>query len=175
MRSHIERDIFESHFGRLLLVDALAASFRTLSVRKNPDCAICGEKPSIKELIDYDRFCGMTTDLEDQLSVPETTVHDLLQRRQNGDNIFILDVRKPFENLIANLGADQLIPVEELEERLGEINARREQVLVVHCRSGIRSARAVRILLDAGYTNAVNLKGGILAWSEELDPTVPRY
>jgi len=172
--------IGEPLLGRLLLIDALSATFRTLKVRKNPDCPVCGTHPTVTELIDYQAFCGIPTQGNGTAphgeSVPgEMTVRELKARRDRNDAPFILDVRKPFEAEIAQLGADQLIPVEALAERLDEIQADRTREIVVHCRSGVRSARAVQMMRDAGFTRAVNLKGGILAWSEEIDPTVPTY
>ncbi|MDX1547423.1 MAG: molybdopterin-synthase adenylyltransferase MoeB [Rhodothermales bacterium] len=166
--------------GRLLLVDTLTMAFRTLIVRKNPDCPLCGTLPTIRALIDYEAFCGAGPSLNgaartDEAPVPEMAVRTLKARRDAGTAPFLLDVRKPFESEIADLGADQLIPVEELAERLDELAATRDQEIVVHCRSGGRSARAVRLLREAGFTRAVNLKGGTLAWSAEIDPAVPTY
>ena len=170
--------IGEPLVGRLLLIDALSTTFRTLKVRKNPECPICGAHPTVTELIDYEAFCGLPANgaaPSAEQAVPEVTVHDLKARRDLGETPFVLDVRKPFEAEIASLGADQLIPVEDLADRLGEIQARRDQEIVVHCRSGMRSARAVRLLHEAGFTHAVNLQGGILAWSDEIDPSVLKY
>ena len=164
--------------GRLLLLDALSTTFRTLKVRKNPDCPVCGTHPTVTELIDYELFCGLPsngTAPPAEQAVPEVTVHDLKARRDLGEAPFLLDVRKPFEAAIASLGADQLIPVEELADRLHEVRAAPHQEIVVHCRSGVRSARAVRLLHEAGFTHAVNLKGGVLAWSDEIDPSMLRY
>ncbi len=165
--------------GRLLLFDALGMSFRTLKARKDPACPLCGEHPTLHALIDYEAFCGIpqTNGLaqDDAAPVPEVTVGELKARRDRGQAPFVLDVRKPFEDEIATMGADQLIPVEELADRLGEVRAARDAEIVVHCRSGVRSARAVRMLTQAGYTRAFNLKGGILAWSQEIDPSVPQY
>ncbi len=170
--------IGEPLVGRLLLIDALSTTFRTLKVRKNPECPICSAHPTLTELIDYEAFCGLPANgaaPSAEQAVPEVTVHDLKARRDLGETPFVLDVRKPFEAEIASLGADQLIPVEELADRLGEVQARRDQQIVVHCRSGMRSARAVRLLHEAGFTHAVNLQGGILAWSDEIDPSVLKY
>lgn len=170
--------IGEPLVGRLLLIDALSTTFRTLKVRKNPECPVCGVHPTLTELIDYEMFCGLSANgvaPSAEQAVPELTVYDLKARRDLGGAPFVLDVRKPFEAEIASLGADQLIPVEELADRLGEVQARRDQEIVVHCRSGVRSARAVGLLHEAGYTRAVNLKGGVLAWSEEIDPSVLKY
>ena len=172
--------IGEPLVGRLLLIDALATSFRTLKARKDPSCPICGEHRTIHELIDYEQFCGIPQATNGaaqngESAVPEVTVSDLKARFDAGTAPFVLDVRKPFEAEIASLGADQLIPVEELAERLSELQADPAEEIIVHCRSGARSARAVQLLKNAGYANAYNLKGGILAWSEEIDPDVPQY
>ena len=170
--------IGEPLVGRLLLIDALSTTFRTFKVRKNPACPICSAHPTLTELIDYEAFCGLPANgaaPSAEQAVPEVTVHDLKARRDLGEAPFVLDVRKPFEAEIASLGADQLIPVEELADRLNELQAPRDQEIVVHCRSGVRSAQAVRLLHEAGYTHAVNLQGGVLAWSDEIDPTVLKY
>ena len=168
--------IGEPLVGRLLLIDALSTTFRTFKVRKNPACPVCGAHPTLTELIDYEMFCGLSaTAPSAEQAVPEVTVHDLKARRDLGQAPFVLDVRKPFEAEIASLGADQLIPVEELADRLDELQASHDQEIVVHCRSGVRSAQAVRLLHEAGYTHAVNLQGGVLAWSDEIDPTVLKY
>lgn len=171
--------IGEPLIGRLLMVDALTMSFRTLKIRKNPDCPICGEHPTQTELIDYQAFCGMPTDTDGQRragddAVPEITVRELNERIERGERPFILDVRRAYEYDIANLGG-RLIPVDELANRLDEISEYRDQEIVVHCRSGVRSARAVQIMKEHGFSNAVNLKGGVLAWSDEIDPSMPKY
>ena len=164
--------------GSLLLVDALSTTFRKLKLRKDKNCPVCGEHPTVTTLIDYEEFCGIPGDREESKkgsSVPEMTVSDLRARRNLRDAPFVLDVRKPFEAEIANLGADQLIPVEELSDRLVEIRAAHDREIVVHCRTGVRSAKAVNILLENGFVRAVNLKGGIRAWSEDIDATVLKY
>ena len=164
--------------GRLLLIDTLPMTFRTLKIQKNPDCPVCGENPTQTELIDYEAFCGIPaqngTD-DPMATVPETTVTDLHARREAGTSPFVLDVRKPREAEIASLDADQLIPVDELPDRLEELNATKDDEIVIHCRSGARSAKATQLLLDHGYTDVKNLAGGILAWSEEIDSSVPQY
>ena len=164
--------------GRLLLFDALEMSFRTLSVRKNPDCPICGDNPTVKELIDYEEFCGIPSPdgvLDPHDSVPEVTVQYLKELRDADSAPFLLDVRKPFEDDIATMDADQLIPHDELEFRISELRVDRDADIIIHCRSGVRSAKAVHVLNAAGYDRVVNLAGGILAWSREIDPTVLEY
>ena len=168
--------------GRLLLVDALHMQFRTLKVRKNPECPICGEHRTIHELIDYEQFCGLPSRNGEAAAqqtaegeVPEITVHELKARLERGDRPVILDVRKPHEVQIASIGHDLLIPVDELPERLSELESYRDREIVVYCRSGARSARATKLLREAGFRDVKNLKGGILAWSQEIDPSLPQY
>ena len=156
--------------GRMLLVDALTASYRTLTVRRDDNCCVCGPAPTVTELIDYEQFChGRAKE------IPEMTVQKLRALRVSGQAPFLLDVRRPHENDIASLGADQLIPVEALSGRMEEVQASRDDLVVVHCRSGGRSSKAVQLLREAGFHNAVNLKGGLLAWSKEIDPSVGSY
>ena len=176
--------IGEPLVGRLLMVDALEMNFRTVNVPTNPDCPVCGEDPSVTELIDYEAFCGIPQDdgsangSPDDVSadapVPEISVHDLKQRRDAGDAPFVLDVREPYEAEIASIDADQLIPVDQLAERLDELEAAPDEEIVVHCRSGSRSAKATKLLRAKGY-DASNLAGGVLAWSDDIDPDVPQY
>ena len=165
--------------GRLLLVDTLGVQFRTMKVRKNPDCPVCGEHPTVTELIDYEAFCGIpqadaAQNGHGEEPVPEITVRDLKTRLDRGDDLFVLDVRKPHEYDIANLGAP-LIPLNELPDRVDELAPYRDQTIVIHCRSGVRSATALKLLQNHGFTDLLNLKGGILAWSDEIDPSVPKY
>jgi adenylyltransferase/sulfurtransferase len=177
-------DLGEPLVGRLLMVDALEMNFRTLDVPVNPECPVCGDDPSVTELIDYEAFCGINFDgsengSSDDVSdaddaVPEVSVHDLKKRRDDGDAPFLLDVREPYEAEIASIDADQLIPVDELADRLDELAVNKEDEFVVHCRSGGRSAKATKMLREKGY-KAANLAGGVLAWSEEIDDSVPQY
>ncbi len=165
--------IGEPIIGQLLLVDSLGMQFQSLTVPKNPECPVCGTHPTITHLIDYEAFCASPTDAP-MSAVPEITVRELKDRLDRGERPFILDVRKPDEFGIANLDGT-LIPLDELPNRLDEIEEHREEGFVVHCRSGGRSAKAVQILHDAGFKGAVNLKGGVLAWSDEIDPSMPKY
>jgi len=168
------------------MTDALNMDFRTVNVPTNPDCPVCGDDPTVTELIDYEAFCGIPqddaspngtaeTDVSDSDdALPETSVHTLKQRRDAGKDPFVLDVREPYEAEIASIDADQLIPVDELEDRLHELEADPDKEIVVHCRSGGRSAKATELLREKGY-DASNLEGGVLAWSDEIDPDVPQY
>lgn len=166
--------------GRLLMVDALDMNFRTLKVQKNDDCPVCSDNPTQTELIDYEAFCGIPSSdssqngTDDVSQIPEISVQDLKQRRDNGDAPFLLDVRKPHEADIASIGADQLIPLDELEDRLDEMDAEPGSEVVVHCRSGGRSAKATDLLRKKGF-DAKNLAGGTLAWSDEIDDSVAKY
>ena len=165
----------EPLIGRLLLFDALAMRFRELKLRKNPECPACGEHPTITKLIDYAEFCGVRGEeaaSAAQTTVPEIAPRELKSRLDRGDELFILDVREPHEYQICNLGG-HLIPLGELSRRVNELDSSRE--IAVHCRSGKRSAEAVEFLRSAGFRKVLNLKGGILAWSDEVDPSVPKY
>ena len=168
--------IGDSLVGRLLLYDALGMKFRELKLRKNPECPVCGDNPTVTKLIDYVEFCGvphqeappepvaMTGDIE------PTEVKTKLDR---GDKFLLIDVREPHEFQICRIPGSTLIPLGEVPKRLGEINA--ESEIVVHCKSGARSAKAVDFLKQQGYRKVRNMKGGILAWSDKVDPTVPKY
>jgi molybdopterin/thiamine biosynthesis adenylyltransferase/rhodanese-related sulfurtransferase len=159
--------------GRLLLVDALDMKFRELKLRKNPDCPACGTHRTITKLIDYNEFCGIRGEESTvDLNVPEMQVEELKQKLDAGDDIFVLDVREPHEYQICNIGG-HLIPLGELPKRVNELDSSRE--IVAHCRSGMRSAKAVDFLKQAGFKKVRNLAGGILAWADRVDPKMPKY
>ena len=172
----------EPLINRLLLFDAWKMRFRELKLRKDPDCPVCGERATIKELIDYEEFCGLRpqaietgqTPAEEKLEMEEMTATELKERLDRGDDIQIIDVREPNEYEIARLEQAKLIPLGQVVNRAGEIDPARETV--VHCKAGGRSAKAIQALKRAGYAGRlVNLKGGITAWSNEVDPSVPKY
>jgi rhodanese-related sulfurtransferase len=159
--------------GRLLLVDSLAMKFRELKLRKNPDCPVCGEHRSITELIDYNEFCGIRGEEKPlDTQVPTISVEELKRRKDAGEDVFVLDVREPHEYQICNING-YLIPLGDLPKRVSELDSSRE--IVAQCRSGVRSAKAVEFLRQAGFTKVRNLTGGILAWAEKIDPTMPKY
>ncbi|MCL4880172.1 MAG: molybdopterin-synthase adenylyltransferase MoeB [Anaerolineae bacterium] len=166
--------------GRMLLYDALEMTWDTIRIHKNPNCPICGDHPTITELIDYEQFCGVPAhdrseygkDVEKRI-VPGITVRELKDRLDAGETLFVLDVRDPHEAEISSMGANALIPKNVVRQRLNEIP--RDVPVVVHCRTGVRSADVVRWLEDEGFTNAVNLLGGINAWANKIDPSVPVY
>jgi len=164
----------EPLIGRLLLVDALGMRFRELKLRKNPDCVVCGNHPTVTKLIDYEEFCGLRGQEQPvaNTGVPEISVEELKKRLDAKEDVFILDVREPHEYQICNLNG-YLVPLNDLPKRVHELDPSKD--MVVHCRSGGRSARAVEFLQKAGYTKAKNLAGGILAWADRIDPKVPKY
>src|SRR5262245_13764951 len=159
--------------GRLLLVDALGMKFRELKLRKNPDCPACGKNPTITKLIDYAQFCGIRGEvLEAQVITDEIQVEELKHRLGRGDDLFILDVRELHEYQICNIGG-HLIPLGDLPSRVNELDTSKE--IIAHCRSGVRSAKAVDFLKQAGFKKVHNLAGGILAWADRVDPKMPKY
>jgi len=163
----------ESLAGRLLMIDAATMSFRELKLRKNPDCPACGTHPTMTQLIDYNQFCGVgKSETGVAATMADMTVEELKRRLDAGDNLFVLDVREPHEYQIANIGG-HLIPLNDLPKRIGELDRSRE--IVVHCKLGGRSAKAVDFLRQSGFTNVHNLGGGISAWAERVDPKVPKY
>ncbi|HZE26681.1 MAG TPA: molybdopterin-synthase adenylyltransferase MoeB [Terriglobales bacterium] len=163
----------EPLIGRLLLIDALAMKFRELKLRKNPDCPACGKHPTITKLIDYNEFCGIRGEEKPvETGIPEIQVEELKRRLDAGENLFVLDVREPHEYQISNIGG-YLIPLGDLPKRVSELDSSRQ--IVAHCRSGVRSAKAVGFLQQAGFKNVYNLAGGILAWADRVDPKMPKY
>jgi sulfur-carrier protein adenylyltransferase/sulfurtransferase len=160
--------------GRLLLYDALAMRFRELKLRRNPECPACGDHPTITKLIDYQEFCGLGRGEE---AVVETAGDieptEVKQKIDRGDSFVLIDVREPHEHQICNIPHAKLIPLGELPKRVNELNTADE--IVAHCKSGMRSAKAVDFLKQAGFKRVRNMKGGILAWSDKVDPTVPKY
>src|SRR5580700_1765010 len=160
----------EPLIGRLLLVNALDMRFRELKLRKNPDCPVCGTHPTVTQLIDYQQFCGIVPEAKMapvQNGIPQMSVKDLKSRLDAGDDLYILDVREPFEYQIAQIGG-HLIPLNDLPKRMNELNTAQE--IVVQCKSGGRSQRAAEFLAKNGFTKLHNLAGGITAWSNEIDP-----
>ena len=161
--------------GRLLLVDALEMKFRELKLRKNPECPICGPHRTIHALIDYDQFCGIHPEPPPSpgLTEYEISVTELKQRMDRGDDFVLIDVREPHEAEICTIPGARLIPKGTVPARVHELNSADE--FVIHCKSGKRSADIVDFLRKAGFRKVKNLRGGILAWSDEVDPSVPKY
>ena len=164
----------EPLIGRLMLYDALAMKFRELKLRKNPECPACGDHPTITKLIDYQQFCGITQHTPEATVVEgEITPKEVKEKIDRGDNFLLLDVREPHEYQICNIPAATLIPLGDLPKRLSELDPASE--IIAHCKSGMRSAKAVDLLKQSGFKKVRNMKGGILAWSDQVDPSVPKY
>lgn len=165
--------IGETLVGRLMLYDALAMQFRELKLRRNPDCPVCGEHPTITELIDYNQFCGIVPEPTPVVSANEITPGEVAAWLEHPDKPFLLDVREANEWDIGHLPDATRISVNELAQRLHELDPERETV--VYCRSGGRSARAMEMLQLAGFRKVKNMVGGILRWSDDVDPSIPKY
>jgi adenylyltransferase/sulfurtransferase len=168
--------IGEPLVGRLLLYDALGMRFRELKLRKNPDCPICGDHRTITQLIDYNQFCGVPTEAPAPapgLAEGEIDPVEVKAKIDRHDPFVLIDVREPHEYQIGHIPYAKLIPLGDLPKRVNELNSADE--IVAHCKSGARSAKAVDFLKQAGFKKVKNMKGGILAWSDKVDPSVPKY
>lgn len=162
--------------GRLVSFDALKLRFREFKIRRDPNCPICGDHPTIHELIDYDQFCGIPqadAEAAKAMEVPTITAIELKKRMDRKENFVLVDVREPFEYEISRIPGSRLIPLGELPARLSELDSADD--IVLQCKSGGRSAKALRILQEAGFRKLSNLEGGITAWADEVDPSVPKY
>ncbi len=171
--------IGETLAGRLLLIDALRMEFRSLEIAADPECVVCGPEPTVTELIDYERFCGVAADgaaeAESAMDDFDIDVHELKRRIDAGEHFQLIDVREDYEWAICNLeeAGARLVPLATLPQAVESLNA--SEPLIIHCRSGPRGDRAVEYLRAVGFDHAVNLAGGILAWAEEIDPAMPQY
>ncbi len=169
--------IGEPLIGRLLLYDALQMRFEEVKLRKNPKCPVCGEQPTVTALIDYEQFCGVPAhDRENGSKLAsewEITPQELKTRLDRGERIVIVDVREPHEWDIAHIEGARLMPLGSLAERVHELDSADE--IVLHCKTGVRSARALEFLRGIGFRKLKNLKGGINAWAREVDPRLPTY
>ncbi len=167
--------IGDSLVGRLVLYDAFSMKFRELKLRRNPECPVCGDHPTVTKLIDYQEFCG----IPQAHAVPEPVVGteiepaDVKAKLDRGDKFFFLDVREPHEFKIASLPGTTLIPLGDLPKRLAEVP--QDTPIIVHCKSGGRSAKACDLLRSSGYKNVLNMKGGTLLWSDKVDSSVAKY
>ena len=159
--------------GRLLLYDALNMKFRELKLRKNPECPVCGDNPTVTKLIDYQEFCGIPQHTPEPVVSGDIEPAEVKAKQDRGDKFVLVDVREPHEFQIGRIPGSILIPLGELPKRLNELNPADE--IVMHCKMGGRSAKAVDLLKQNGFTKVRNMKGGILAWSDKVDPTVPKY
>jgi adenylyltransferase/sulfurtransferase len=160
--------------GRLLLYDALAMKFRELKLRRNTECPVCGDHPTITKLIDYQEFCGIPQHApEPEFVAGDITPKEVKERLDRGDKFQFIDVREPHEYQICSIPGAKLIPLGELPKRLSELDPNVE--VVAHCKSGVRSGKAIDLLKQSGFKKLRNMKGGILAWSDQVDPSVPKY
>jgi molybdopterin/thiamine biosynthesis adenylyltransferase/rhodanese-related sulfurtransferase len=168
--------IGEPLIGRLVNFDALKMRFKEFKIRRDPKCPICGDYPTIHELIDYDQFCGIPqadADAEKELAVPTITANELKAKFDKKDRFVLVDVREPFEYEICKIEGSRLIPLGELPARLSELDSADE--IVLQCKSGARSAKALKVLREAGFRKLQNLQGGITGWAEAVDPSLPKY
>jgi molybdopterin/thiamine biosynthesis adenylyltransferase/rhodanese-related sulfurtransferase/molybdopterin converting factor small subunit len=170
--------IGEPLIGRLVLYDALAMRFRELKLRRNPECPVCGDHPTITKLIDYQEFCGIPNQPHQEAPLPGSNDGDIepvevKAKIDRGDRFVLIDVREPHEYQICNIPQAKLIPLGDLPKRVNELDSADE--IIAHCKSGMRSAKAVDFLKQAGFKKVRNMKGGILAWSDKVDPSVPKY
>jgi len=167
--------IGEPLIGRLLQYDALSMGFTEFRLKKDPGCPVCGERPSVTELIDYEGFCGVPAGEESGSGIREITAADTRARLERGEEFLLLDVREPKESETARIHGSLLIPLGQIESRLDAIAGWKRRPIVVHCHHGGRSARACEILAASGFEQVENMAGGIEAWSLTVDPSVPRY
>lgn len=164
----------EPLINRFMIYDALQMRFRELKLKKDPECPVCGENPTVRKLIDYEQFCGVTPKPDAATEGGgDATVEQLKARLDRQDSVFVLDVREPQEYQICRIPGSTLIPLGDLPKRLHELEGRDD--MIVHCKSGARSAKAVKLLHEAGFKKAKNLRGGILAWIDKVNPSLPKY
>ena len=168
--------IGEPLVGRLMIYDALEMSYRTVQVRKDPECPVCGKNPTITELIDYEAFCGAVSE-EAQEAVQGSTItaRDLKNMMDAGENIYVVDVREPNEYEIVSIPGATLIPKGEFISGAALEKLPQDKRIVLHCKSGARSAEALAVVKDAGFADAVHVGGGVLAWVSQIDPSLPTY
>ena len=166
----------EPLINRFMIYDALRMKFRELKLRRDPECPVYGDRPTVTQLIDYEQFCGIAPTSpasDDSTSGDDVTVEELKFFIDNNDGVFLLDVREPQEHQICSIPGSVLIPLGELPNRISDLGGHED--VVVHCKSGVRSAKAVKILSDAGFQKVRNLSGGILRWIDVVDPSLPKY
>jgi molybdopterin/thiamine biosynthesis adenylyltransferase/rhodanese-related sulfurtransferase len=166
----------ESLSGRLMIYDALEMSYRTVRVRKDPECAICGKNPTITELIDYDAFCGVLSE-DAQLAASGSTITatELKSMLDSGEDIFLVDVREPNEYEIVSIPGSVLIPKDQFLTGAALERLPQDKRIVLHCKSGARSAECLSVVKNAGFADAVHVGGGVLAWVRQVDPSLPTY
>jgi adenylyltransferase/sulfurtransferase len=166
----------EPILGRLMVYDALEMEYNKIKVRKDPNCAVCGEHPTVTELIDYEAFCGAVSAEAEEAVVGSTiSAKDLAAMQERGDNIFLVDVREPNEYEIVSIPGATLIPKGEFLNGSALEQMPNDKQIVLHCKSGARSAEVLAVLKAAGFSDAVHVQGGVLAWVSQIDPSLPPY
>jgi len=162
--------------GRLMIYDALEMTYRSLKVKKDPECAVCGKNPSITELIDYEAFCG-TVSAEAQKAVAGSTItaRELKAMLDANENIFLVDVREPNEYEIVSIPGAKLIPKGEFLSGAALESLPQDKRIVLHCKTGVRSAECLAVVQNAGFADAVHVGGGVIAWINQVDPSLPAY
>jgi sulfur-carrier protein adenylyltransferase/sulfurtransferase len=162
--------------GRLMIYDALEMSYRTVRVRKDPECPICGKNPTITGLIDYDAFCGTVSEDAQQAAVGSTiTARELKEMLDRGDDIFLVDVREPNEYEIVSIPGAVLIPKDQFLSGAALERLPQDKRVILHCKSGVRSAECLAVVKNAGFADAAHVGGGVLAWISQVDPSLPAY
>jgi sulfur-carrier protein adenylyltransferase/sulfurtransferase len=162
--------------GRLMIYDALEMTYRTVNVKKDPECPVCGKNPTVTELIDYEEFCGTVSEEAQEAAMGSTiTARDLKAMQDAGENIFLVDVREPNEYEIVSIPGSVLIPKGEFISGAALEQLPQDRRIVLHCKSGQRSAEALAVVKDAGFSDAVHVGGGVLAWIKQVDPSLPEY
>jgi adenylyltransferase/sulfurtransferase len=162
--------------GRLMVYDALDMSFRSVKVRKDPECPVCGKNPTITELIDYEEFCGVVSEDAQHAAAGSTiSAKELKDMLDGGENIFLVDVREPNEYEIVSIPGATLIPKGEFLSGAALERLPQDKRIVLHCKSGMRSAECLAVVKDAGFSDAVHVGGGVLAWISQVDPSLPTY
>jgi len=168
--------IGEPIVGRLMIYDALEMTYRSVKVRKDPECPICGKNPTITELIDYDAFCGAVSEDAQQAAAGSTiSATDLKAMQDAGDNIYLVDVREPNEYEIVSIPGATLIPKDQFLTGAALERMPQDKKIVLHCKSGVRSAEVLAVVKNAGFADAVHVGGGVLAWISQVDPSLPEY
>ena len=168
--------IGEPLIGRMIAFDALKMKFREFKLRKDPKCPVCSAHPTITDLVDYEQFCGIPQAKaaeDEEVPVPLIGARELKAKLDRGDRFHLIDVREPFEWEICHIAGARLIPIGQLAARMSELDSTDE--IVLQCKTGARSSTALRLLQDAGFSKLANLEGGIHAWADEIDPTMPKY
>jgi len=166
--------IGEPLVGQLMIYDALEMSYRKVRARKDPECVLCGKNPTVTELIDYETWCGAVSDEAVEAAAGSTiTARELKAMFDRGDDFLLVDVREPAEYDIVKIPGSVLIPKGDIPAKLSELP--QDKPIVLHCKSGVRSAESLAVLKSAGFASATHVQGGVLAWIKQVDDSLPTY